>query len=200
MGTLPFHISFQKFRVFLYKQSPPQAFSLCDALANEEGLVIIQNILFECLFQKYCDAETIVVPEGIIRIDRMAFLSAHSVKHIILPSTLNRIEVDAFSLCNELIDIVLPESVVSIGNNAFEDCSSLQEITINSKSVEISQNAFRKCPLLKTVYAPHLSLSVLAEAKLLKQAKAYFNTHPDAEYDPEIRLEYEAALKPQKNK
>lgn len=123
----------------------------------------------------------------------MAFLDAHNVKHIILPSTLNRIEVEAFIDCNKLTEIVLPEAVISIGDNAFEDCSSLQEVTIKSKSIEISQIAFRKCPSLKTVYAPHLSLSVLAEAKLLKQARAYFKTCRDADYDPEIRFEYEAA-------
>ena len=49
--------------------------------------------------------ETLVLEEGITRIDRNAFRN-----------------------CSALKEVFLPESLISIGNGAFENCSSLQEI------------------------------------------------------------------------
>ena len=60
------------------------AFVWCPNLADENGLVIVGNILYGC----YSNAEHIIVPEGVTQIDVHAFRECAEMNELTLPSTL----------------------------------------------------------------------------------------------------------------
>ena len=82
------------------------------------------------------------VPEGIVTIDRNAFINCENLIDIAFPDTLKVIEKTAFSDCASLKSINIPDSITVIQNSAFEGCSQLQEITLPAKVIEIGAFVF----------------------------------------------------------
>ena len=103
------------------------AFSGCEKLADEQGLVIVNGILFDC----YTEKEVVFVPKGVTTIGKYAFARAWST----------------------LQTLYLPESVVSIEHVAFWKCRNLKNITLSEKLGKIALNAFADCEKV-TVHAP----------------------------------------------
>ena len=69
------------------------AFCNCENLANEDGFVIVNNILYDY----WGDAESIIIPDGVTAIEDSA-------------------------LPNDIINITIPESVTSINSPAINPC------------------------------------------------------------------------------
>ena len=103
------------------------AFRRCNSLADNDGFIIIRNMLFGYIGQE----SMVVVPHGVKIISRDAFSEAFSFMS------------SSDGHCLE--SIVLPDSVESIEENAFENCTKLKKITTSSNLKMIDSHAFNNC-------------------------------------------------------
>ena len=72
--------------------------------------------------------------------------------NVIIPDGVTKIDSLAFKKCGTLTSVTIPSSVTSIGFRAFEGCGGLTEITIPSSVAIIDKDAFSGCGALK-IYA-----------------------------------------------
>lgn len=73
----------------------------------------------------------VVLPEGLMRIGRMAFVRCYGLEEVILPEGLITIEDGAFANCTALRSIHLPSTVKEISTYAFVCCSGIEEFTVD---------------------------------------------------------------------
>ena len=147
----------------------PDAFCGCPKLADENGFVIVKNVLWDY----YGTDSEVTVPSVVSIIDNDLFSSSLSwesnLTSIILPDGLEIIGWRTFSFCKKLTSVIIPSSVKEICRGAFRYCENLKSVTIMNKDVEIGEetvnlnvngeerkyvnNAFEGCKKL-TIYAP----------------------------------------------
>ena len=126
------------------------AFSECWGLADEHGLVIVNDVLFG-----YCGTESrIVIPDGIKLISDEAFSERGSLQSIMIPNSVTTIGTKAFRQCNALQSITIPDSVSTIGEMAFIWCAGLQSVIIGGGVSDIGYSVFSGCSNLQTVIIP----------------------------------------------
>ncbi len=92
---------------------------------------------------------SVVVPEGVESIDRLAFKDCISLTSITLPSTLKRI--DGFENCISLTSVKIPNGVISV--KGFSGCTSLESISIPETVKELG--SFENCKALKSIFIPN---------------------------------------------
>ena len=98
------------------------AFEHCTGLADEQGFVIVRDVLYG-----YVGAGGVVrIPGGVREISSFAFAET-GVTHVTIPPGVTDIGNDAFAWCGNLTTIDIPDSVVSIGHGAFADCCGLAD-------------------------------------------------------------------------
>ena len=100
------------------------AFKNCPLLQDENGLVIIRDIVFDY----FGNAEGLTVPDGVSVISGHAFENCQSLVNVILPDTVTSIEEGAFCFCSNMASIRIPASVKEIGFCAFSCCEKLEQI------------------------------------------------------------------------
>lgn len=116
------------------------AFKFARLLADEQGFVIINNILFDYVGEENC----CVVPDFVRRISLEAFYKS-DVERIVLPQGLTEIESGAFVECNQLKEIIIPNSVKILPKNAFNKCEALEKVIISSSTL-VEEGAVENCP------------------------------------------------------
>lgn len=114
-----------------------------------EGVSVIGEGAFKDL-----NIRSIVVPQGVRKIENEAFLGCSSLQTVELPEGLREIGAWAFSRANELVSINLPESLERLGKAAFKSCGKLESIVIPSKIKELEQGVFYFAKSLKSVTLP----------------------------------------------
>ena len=107
------------------------AFSGCIGLANQNGMVIIRNVL--CYYGK--NETNVEIPDTVTSIGNYAFNNG-------------------FGNHSNLTSITIPDSVTFIGDGAFENCSDLTSVTILNPDTCISETAFEECVNLKEFICP----------------------------------------------
>ena len=127
-----------------------RAFKGCKGLADENGFVIVKDILFDY----DGSGGNVVVPEGVTRIESWAFRWCEKLQSITLPEGMTSIGNRAFEGCEKLKSITLPEGVTSIGWDAFNGCKSLQSITLPEGVTSIGDSAFYECKSLQSITLP----------------------------------------------
>ena len=114
--------------------------------------VISRSAFSDCKFEK------ILLPEGLKRIESMAFLKAENLKEInsykgetvyaSLPEGLEFIGLDAFNYASGLTYLYIPSSVKEIGAYSFCYCAKIDEegnkIGVTEVNVALSADAFKK--------------------------------------------------------
>jgi hypothetical protein len=81
---------------------------------------------------RYCtNLTSIIVPEGILRIEESAFSNCSNLTTITLPNSLTSIGMGAFNKCTKLTSIDIPSSVTDIGLIVFYGCTYLTSITVD---------------------------------------------------------------------
>ena len=97
--------------------------------------------------------ETVVIPAGIKIIAKDAFVnfSGSPVKRIYIPNGVTRIEEMAFYHCDQLKEVRFPPTLEFMGKLAFGYCRRLTEVVLPGLIREISAEAFRECTQVKTV-------------------------------------------------
>lgn len=96
------------------------AFYKCPGLADENGFVIVEGVMYGY----YGNATTVTVPAGVKSI--FSFVDNPdncTAKTVVLPEGLLRIEEDAFYECSSITKVNIPSSVMHIGSGAFGSCA-----------------------------------------------------------------------------
>lgn len=140
------------------------------AYTVEAGTLIIGD----CAFGNSKNITSVVLPDGLRRIDAYAF-NESSVAQISIPSTVTKISKQAFGKCAALKSITIPASVTdfdsafymsgiesvtiangvkTISSKAFEGCASLTSINIPSSVEKIGMGAFYGCTALGKLEIP----------------------------------------------
>lgn len=73
---------------------------------------------------------------------------------IVLPDGMERINKEAFYNCAKLVSVTLPDSLFTIGDNVFAECTSLESINLPMRYLSIGEAAFKNCSSLKNVTIP----------------------------------------------
>ncbi|MBQ8497664.1 MAG: leucine-rich repeat protein [Clostridia bacterium] len=123
------------------------AFYECEALADENGFVIVRNILFDY----YGTRTDAVIPDGVTTVGYRAFYDCSELQSVAIPNSVTVIEDSAFYLCRSLQSIEIPESVTTIGTDAFIFCYGLQSIEIPKNVTSIGYGAFSSCTSLQSI-------------------------------------------------
>lgn len=122
-------------------------------LAFEENSAV--RTIEEGTFQNCGGLQRVILPEGLIKLDELAF-SLHSgddnLKHIVLPPNIVTIADGAFYGRKGLEKIDIPTSAQTIGQYAFQNCSSLVEVKVPSSLLSIGNYAFAGCDDVTKVY------------------------------------------------
>ena len=105
----------------------------------------------ESAFKDCLDLESVTLHSGIKRIGDAAFQNTR-IKNIVLPEGLIQINRYAFSYCKYLSSIVLPKSLKEIGSYVFLDCIRLQTVDTGDGLEELGVGAFAECTALHTVH------------------------------------------------
>ena len=92
----------------------------CNAIINTSRRFLIAG----------CNNSTI--PEGVIRIDDVAFAYCDKITEVNFPSTLVAVGFDAFQGCTGLTRINLPEGTIQISGEGFRDCTNLRTLAFPS--------------------------------------------------------------------
>ncbi len=112
--------------------------------------------------KKYRDSNlrTIVIPEGVTKIENKTFFWCCNLISVTIPSTVTQIGASAFAFCRNLREIQSPDSVTYIAEDAFRQCDNLREITIPPSVQNIGAGAFANCDKLKKVVAAPETIAV----------------------------------------
>ena len=132
------------------------AFNGCKSLADDNGFVIVRNVLYD-----YYGAggAAVTIPSGVTRIDNSAFFN-DTITGVTIPDSVTSIGNAAFYDCSSLTTATIPDSVTSIGNKAFSGCSNLTSVKIPASMTSIEDETFRGCSSLTSVEIPASVTSV----------------------------------------
>lgn len=128
------------------------AFKGCDRLSNDDGFIIINNVLQEYIGH----SQKAVIPDDVEIIAENAFqgIRCTELEEIVMPETVHTIKDYAFYYCYNLRRIKLPENMVYIGDNAFSDCEKLESIMIPEGIEELGGWVLEDCWNLKEIILP----------------------------------------------
>lgn len=118
--------------------STVETFLNCPALADKDGFIVVNGILFG-----YMGSETsVTVPEGVTAIAAKAFISPKCrVRSVTLPNSVTHIHTNAFAGCSKLETVTVPDSVAFIGELAFHGLPKLCRIEVPISAI-IEEGAF----------------------------------------------------------
>ncbi len=113
-------------------------FHSCNGLANEDGLVIVHNVLYCC--DK--DAVSVTIPDGVTSIGKGSFWGCEALASIVIPDSVKSIGESAFYGCKALTSITLPEGVAAVGEGAFADCQKLAHLEVRNEKCKFGKEPF----------------------------------------------------------
>jgi hypothetical protein len=93
-----------------------RVFMACDKLADENGFIVVKDMLFDYIGQE----EHVTIPDGVVIIGGSCFASNKTVKTILCPSSTTTIQDFAFIACNNLESITMPHNLAEIGDSELE--------------------------------------------------------------------------------
>ena len=133
-----------------------QAFAYCYNLATvtvdaaNQHFVAQDNVLYTkdmkelLLYPVKLQAESYVIPEGVIKIRSRAFVDQPALKQVTLPSTLQELEEGAF-MNVQLKEVILPDACQRIGGEVFAYNHALTTVSIPGNLQDVGYAVFREC-------------------------------------------------------
>ena len=142
----------------------------CKSLADDNGFVIINGILFY-----YCgQSETVVVPRTVNKIADNAFGWDTNIISATIPESVTEIGRNIFIACSRLKKVELPNSLEKV-EGLFDQCSSLTNVVIPESIIYIFGVPFSRCNQLKKVFLPaKVSLSGYKGTQLTYDQTIFF--------------------------
>ncbi len=131
-------------------------------------------------FSNIKNIKKLVLPEGIIFIERNAF-QKNGIQEIVLPESLKSIEIQAFDGCTSLKNVTFPAGIISFGNVLFQDCKSIETVTILSEEIKSwGYNMLGNLDYTTGVYGVHPTIkTVYVKASMLDWFKEKFPLSAD---------------------
>lgn len=140
---------------------------LVEYLGSEPDVVVPTEIdgkpvtvIGSSCFYRNTALQTVIVPEGIQKIENAAFYCCSSLRRAKLPESCTSYGEKLFSWCTSLEEIILPTGMTEIPDYAFNYCSSLTDIVWNSTVTHIGVRAFSFCEGLTSVEIPESVLTI----------------------------------------
>ncbi|MGN0485684.1 MAG: leucine-rich repeat protein [Acutalibacteraceae bacterium] len=96
--------------------------------------------------------KTLIIEEGITKIEPRAICSLKNLETLILPDGLTEIGADGIFNCPKLKNVNLPSSLTTIGDHVFTLCSSLEQLILPSSIKSFGEGVFEGCTSLTKVY------------------------------------------------
>jgi hypothetical protein len=121
------------------------------ATVQQDGKTYKVTSIKEQAFAWQHHIETVVIADGIERIESQAFHNIIGLKSVVIPDSVTTIGFRAFSACYSLTSVVIPDSVTSMGERVFQDCDSLISATIGNGVTSIPSFMFSGCSSLINV-------------------------------------------------
>ena len=116
-----------------------KAFSGCTGLADDNGFLIVRNVLVG-YFGKECE---ITIPDGVTEIEQRAFFAdCNHLVSVIIPDSVKIIGGYAFSCLDQLTSVTIGNGIEAIGIRAFSACEKLTTVSIPNKPIYIEDSAF----------------------------------------------------------
>ena len=97
--------------------------------------------------------ETVIVPDGVLKIGIWAFSENQHIKRVVLPDSVTLIRNCAFSN-SSIEEIEIPDGVSGIENCAFHNCRQLRKIKLPCGLKKIEFGTFRGCSSLTEIEFP----------------------------------------------
>lgn len=88
------------------------------------------------------DFEEIVLPAGLLKIEKGMFMFNANLKKVTFNDGLKEIGIDAFYGCSGLTEIEIPASVEVIHGKAFGSCENLNKVTLNEGLKKVGYSSF----------------------------------------------------------
>lgn len=107
------------------------------------------------------NVENLVIPDGVVKIDRCA-VSSRGVVTAVIPDSVEEIGREAFRICKSLQSVVIGSGVKKMGQEAFAGCDNLSEVTIKEGAKVIGTLAFYRDKALEHISLPQ-SLTKIGE-------------------------------------
>jgi len=124
----------------------PMSFQGCAGLADKDGFIIVNNVLYGYVGKEY----NIAVPQGVTEISMKCFASG-VVESVSVPDSVASVGAMAFMDCCEIKEITLPASVRSIGKYLFAGCKKLEKATIDAIVPALTDGMFAGCEALREI-------------------------------------------------
>ena len=139
---------------------------------GEKGIITYQNPITEIApesLYRNATLESVILPEGLIKIGGDAFNACINLKSITLPNTLQTIGYYSFRFCQKLELDSIPASVTSIEPRSFQGCIAIREITILNTNQKVAGG----------VYTFNKEVTIRVPNSLLSeyQADSYWNIY-----------------------
>lgn len=104
------------------------------------------------VFQNQKNVQSVIIPEGVQKIQKDAFFNCVSLASITIPATLTRVESGAFQNCINLKKIDLSKTTITeIEEDTFRNCKNLKEVILPDSICAIGANAFQGCGQLSSI-------------------------------------------------
>ncbi len=135
------------------------AFRGCAGLADDDGFVIVCDVLFDFydpfyIFKTY-------IPSGVRKIDDSAFRRARfTLVDVEIPPSVREIGRSAFEGCRYLENVVIHPGATNINDWSFKDCARLSSVSIPEGVVFLGAGAFESCVSLASVSIPDSVVSM----------------------------------------
>lgn len=98
-----------------------------------------------------CNAEKIVLPDGVKTVRETAFFNCAYLKELVLPQSLEVVGANCFSNCAALEDADLGGAKI-VGTDAFTGCSALRHVKISGNCTSLGEHLpFTTCTLLEDI-------------------------------------------------
>lgn len=138
------------------KSIASHVFDECTGLADKQGLVIVNGVVYDC--KK--DISIVSIPDDVTDIWEDAFEDCKNLTNITIPGSVTRIGNGAFKHCNSLTSITIPEGVINIGDSTFEECNGLTSVMIADSVKSIGDSAFAHCESMTGIKIPDSVTSI----------------------------------------
>jgi hypothetical protein len=100
------------------------------------------------------EVESLVIPDGISKVDDRTFCGCISIKTVSFPYTTTSIGYLSFGYCTELESVTIRNGITKVGESAFESCEKLTNVVLPNSIMEISPFCFARCTSLKSIDIP----------------------------------------------
>ena len=114
----------------------------------------------ENAFSSRYGVESVILPEGLTRLEKTAFRYCTGLKTVQLPPTLKEVGDYCFYRCERLEEIVIPEGTESLGIKTFYGCKQLKSVTLPASLKAVTRYTFYGCSADLTLYAPKDSAAI----------------------------------------